>query len=189
MTNSENQKLQKDNNSFKWYILNVVSGQENKISNEIKSMMMNQNFIEKISEVLIPTKPVLKVKRGQKVQEQQKLFPGYIFVKCSLSPEIRSALKAIPKAIDFLGGNNPEAVLEEKMANIIGLTTNQIPDNKTLRYEIGETLIINEGPFESFTGTVESFDGDRQKVKLSVLIFGRSTSVELDVNQVERQKE
>lgn len=176
--------------TFKWYILNVVSGQENKIATEIRSMMTNGAFQGRIAEVLVPTKSLIKVKRGQKVQEQQKLFPSYIFISCDLSPEIRSALKSIPKAIGFLGGSNqPEAVSSEKMAGIISMISNEVSDNKVMRFEIGETLNINEGPFESFTGTVESYDSERQKVKLSVLIFGRATSVELDINQVDRPSE
>lgn len=171
----------------KWYIVNVVSGQENKIASEIKSMMISGSFHDQIFEVLVPTKSLIKVKRGQKVQEQQKLFPGYIFVNCNLSLALRSAIKSIPKVMTFLGGNNnPEAVSDEKMAGVIGLISSEISDQKNLRFELGETLSINEGPFESFTGTVESFDSERQKVKLSVLIFGRATSVELDINQVER---
>ncbi len=87
----------------------------------------------------------------------------------------------------FLGSkNNPEAVTDAKMQEILNLSTNEASDNKNVIFEIGETLNIIEGPFESFSGVVEEFDIEKQKVKISVLIFGRATSVELDVNQVEK---
>jgi transcriptional antiterminator NusG len=96
----------------------------------------------------------------------------------------------IPKVIGFLGSkNDPQPVSEQKMTQIFGLTSTENLENKTVQFEIGESLNIIEGPFESFSGSVEQFDVERQKVKLSVLIFGRSTTVELDVNQVEKISE
>lgn len=87
----------------------------------------------------------------------------------------------------FLGGkNNPQPVSQEKMDEILNSTQQLVADNKNLNFDIGETLKINEGPFESFTGVVEDYDAEKQKIKISVLIFGRATSVELDVNQVEK---
>jgi transcriptional antiterminator NusG len=175
---------------FKWYILNVVSGQENKIASEIKLLIMNGGLQNRVSEVLVPTKAVLKVKRGQKVQEQQKLFPGYIFINGSVVGDVKRLLRLIPKVIGFLGSkNDPQPVSEQKMTEIFGLTSTENLENKTAQFEIGESLNIIEGPFESFSGSVEQFDVERQKVKLSVLIFGRSTTVELDVNQVEKISE
>ena len=87
----------------------------------------------------------------------------------------------------FLGGKNtPQAVADDKMLDILKLTSEQETDNKNIYFEIGETLNITEGPFESFSGVVEEFDSEKQKIKISVLIFGRATSVELNVNQVEK---
>ena len=87
----------------------------------------------------------------------------------------------------FLGGKNtPQPVADDKMLDILKLTSEQEADNKNIYFEIGETLNITEGPFESFSGVVEEFDSEKQKIKISVLIFGRATSVELNVNQVEK---
>ncbi len=174
-------------NSNKWYILNVMAGQENKIASEIKSMMLRGTISNYISEVLVPTKTIVKIKKRQKVQEAQKLFPGYVFINANLSGDVYSLINSIPKVMGFLGGkNSPQPVEEAKMAEILNLSSAQAQDNKNVVFEIGETLNIIEGPFESFSGAVEDFDVEKQKVKISVLIFGRATSVELDINQVEK---
>jgi transcriptional antiterminator NusG len=175
----------KSNN--KWYILNVMAGQENKIAADINSMIVRGAVSEHISEVLVPTKPIIKIKKGQKVQEAQKLFPGYVFVHANLSGELYGIINSIPKVMGFLGGkNNPQPVAELKMQEILKLSSTEVADNKNVIFEIGETLNVIEGPFESFSGAVEEFDVEKQKVKISVLIFGRATSVELDINQVEK---
>ena len=174
-------------NKINWYILNVMAGQENKIANEIKTLMTKDKFNNTILEVLVPTKNIIKVKKGQKVQEEQKLFPGYVFVNADLAGEAYDAISNIPKAMGFLGGkNNPKPVTDAKMKEVLDLSIAKEDDNKNVIFEIGETLNVIEGPFESFSGVVEEFDVEKQKVKISVSIFGRATSVELDVNQVEK---
>lgn len=171
----------------KWYILNVMAGQENKIASEIKTLIAKGVLGEKVSEVLVPVKPAFKIKKGQKVQEMQKLFPGYIFVNADLSGDVQSILNSIPKAMGFLGGKNtPQTVSAQKMEEILKLSSVQESASKNIIFEVGETLNIIEGPFESFSGTVEEFDIEKQKIKISVSIFGRATSVELGIDQVEK---
>ncbi len=171
----------------KWYILNVMAGQEQKIANDVK-LMIGKALGEDVSEVLVPCKQVIKIKKGQKVQESQKLFPGYVFVNADLNSHAQSIISSIPKTMGFLGGKNrPQKVSEAKMKDIFALVSVDNNDNsKTQIFEIGETLNIIEGPFESFSGVVEEFDQEKQRVKISVLIFGRATSVELDISQVEK---
>ena len=172
----------------KWYVLNVMAGQENKVATEIKSMITKNLVSNYIAEVVVPTKPVIKIRKGQKVQEAQKLFPGYVFINANnITGEIYNLINSIPKVMGFLGGkNNPQPVADSKMEEILKLCLEQNLNSKSLIFEIGESLNIIEGPFESFTGVVEDFDLEKQKVKISVLIFGCATSVELDVNQVEK---
>ncbi|MBM5782036.1 MAG: transcription termination/antitermination factor NusG [Pelagibacterales bacterium] len=176
-----------ENKENKWYILNVMAGQENKVASDIKSMIMRGALGQYVVDVLVPTKPVIKIKKGQKVQEMQKLFPGYVFINANINSNAYNLLNAIPKVMGFLGGkNSPEPVSETKMQEILNLSSEQASDSKNIIFDIGETLSVIEGPFESFTGTVEEFDAEKQKVKISILIFGRATSVELDINQVEK---
>lgn len=174
-------------NTQKWYILNVMAGQENKIAAEIKSMILRGTLGKNIVDVLVPSKQIMKVKKGQKVQETQKLFPGYVFINADINSEAYNALNSIPKVIGFLGGKNtPEAVSDAKMQDILNTSSEQVVNSKHVIFEAGETLNVIEGPFESFSGVVEDFDVEKQKVKISILIFGRATSVELDINQVEK---
>ena len=185
MENTQN--TENTENNYKWYILNVMAGQENKIANSIKLMLTSGALENYVDEVLVPSKQIIKIKKGQKVQEAQKLFPGYVFIKAVLAGDVYNLINTIPKVMGFLGGkNNPQPVAENKMADILKSISEETIDTKNLIFEIGETLNVIEGPFESFSGTVEEFDAEKQKVKISVLIFGRATSVELDINQVEK---
>lgn len=186
MENTENID-NSQNNNYKWYILNVMAGQENKIAADIKSMIIRGVLEENVNEVLVPCKQIIKIKKGQKVQEAQKLFPGYVFVNANINSNAYNQLNAIPKVMGFLGGkNNPEPVAADKMESILNLSNEETPDNRNIIFEVGETLNVIEGPFESFSGVVEEFDAEKQKVKISILIFGRATSVELDISQVEK---
>jgi transcriptional antiterminator NusG len=177
----------KENKENKWFILNVMAGQEKRIANDIKSMIMKGQLDKYVYDVIIPSKSIVKIKKGQKVQEDQRLFPGYVFINANLNSEAYNLINSIPKVMGFLGSkNNPEPVGEAKMQEILNLHSQEAIDNKYMMFEVGEALNIIEGPFESFSGVVEEFDSEKQKVKISVLIFGRATSVELDVNQVEK---
>lgn len=176
-----------ENNNSKWYILNVMAGQENKVATDIKSMITRGAIDKHVFDALVPTKPIIKIKKGQKVQEAQKLFPGYVFINTNFGGDAYNLINSIPKVMGFLGGkNNPQPVGDAKMQEILNLSSEQNSDAKNVIFEIGETLNVIEGPFESFSGAVEDFDVEKQKVKISVLIFGRATSVELDINQVEK---
>lgn len=172
---------------YKWYILNVVAGQENKVAGDINSLLASGKLSDFVKDVVVPAKPVLKVKRGKKTQNNQKLFPGYVFINTNLQGNVFSILNSIPKVIGFLGSkNNPQAVSQEKVDEIIKSIEDSSNDPIDAVYEPGDIVKINDGPFESFTGTIEKFDPEKKKVKLSVSIFGRSTDIELDLNQVEK---
>jgi transcriptional antiterminator NusG len=164
-----------------------MAGQEQKIADNIKSMA-GKSLGENVAEVLVPSKQVVKIKKGQKVQESQKLFPGYIFINANLNGSAYGIITSIPKTMGFLGSkNHPQPTSEAKMKEIFSLINTDDTSSKSGQiFEVGEALNIIEGPFESFSGTVESFDHEKQRVRISVLIFGRATSVDLDVNQVEK---
>ena len=181
---SMNQENQGQN---KWYILNVMAGQENKIAAEIKSMIARGSLENNVLDAFVPSKQIFKIKKGKKVQESQKLFPGYVFINANINSDAYNALNRIPKVLGFLGGKNkPEPVSDAKMKGILDANASEEVSNKHVIFEIGETLNVTDGPFESFSGTVEEYDAEKQKVKISILIFGRATSVELNINQVEK---
>jgi len=176
---------------YKWYIANVVAGQENKVCNAIKSVIErnagDENF--SIKDAFVPTKMVTKIKNGKKIQDEQRLFPGYVFVQMCLEGTNASAIiRSVPKVSGFLGGKGkPQIVSNEKVQSILDKMANpNINETEECHFEIGESVKIIQGPFESFTGVVEEVDSEKKRLKLSVTIFGRTTSVDLDVSQVEK---
>jgi transcriptional antiterminator NusG len=170
-----------------WYILKVVSGQEKKISSRIDSLLKEEKIL--IDEVFVPFKKVTKIKRGKKIEDQEKLFSGYVFVKFDLNINSQSSIVAIPKVSGFLGGKNPTAVSKSKMDDIFNMVSNNnvvAVDNEKI-FRIGEIVNVIDGSFDSFSGSVESFDIEKERVKISISIFGRLTSVELHYYQVKKQ--
>jgi transcriptional antiterminator NusG len=170
-----------------WYIVNVLAGQENKILNEIKSSSIKYFYSDKIEDIIVPIKKVIKIKKGKKIEESQKIFPGYIFIKAELDSSLINYVNSIQKVIGFLGPkNNPEKVPVDKIQKIFDQINDNSGESAKINFELGEILKVIDGPFESFTGNVESFDQEKQKVRISISIFGRATSVELEINQVEK---
>ena len=167
---------------FKWYIVNVVSGQENKIAAEINRIAAANDDIK---EAFIPVKKAVKYVRGKKVDDLQKLFPSYVFVNANLNPSSKEVIRGIPKVLGFLGTKTkPEVVPEEKIKKLMEKVEEKIEDDKV--FEIGENVKITEGPFESFTGSVESKDEEKKMLKISVSIFGRPTLVDIGFAKVEK---
>ncbi len=172
---------------YKWYILNVVAGQEAKVLLDIKSAIARGITSDFIQDAMVPSKLVVKVKRGQKKEEEQRLFPGYVFVNSNLEGDTYNFLNSIPKVSGFLGSkNNPQPVSQDKVDQILRSIEDQVEQEKNSIFEVGDMVKINDGPFESFSGSVESFDQEKKKIKVSVSIFGRTTEIELDLSQVEK---
>lgn len=168
----------------KWYIANVVAGQENKICDEINEIAKNNEYIEK---AFIPTKRAFKHVRGKKVETPQKLFPNYVFVNMEMNNESYAVIRNIPKVLNFLGSKlKPEEVSDskmEKLMNKINEENNLLEENI---YEVGDTVKVIEGPFDSFTGVVESKDPEKNVLKISISIFGRPTVIDIEANRVEK---
>lgn len=170
--------------SNKWYIVNVVAGQEAKICDEINNIAKE---VETIKEAFIPTKKVFKHVRGKKVESAQKLFPNYVFVNMEMSGDNYGIIRNIPKVLGFLGSKlKPEEVSDakmEKLMNRINEENNMLEENI---YEVGDSVKVVEGPFESFMGTVESKDSEKNVLKISISIFGRPTIIDIEASRVEK---
>ncbi len=168
----------------KWYIINVVAGQENKICDDINNIAKTN---ENIKEAFIPTKKVFKHVRGKKVESAQKLFPNYVFVNMNMNKDSYGAIRSVPKVLNFLGSKDkPEEVSDAKMEKLMNKITEENNLSEENVFEIGETVKVIEGPFESFTGTVESKDADKNVLRISISIFGRSTIIDIEANRVEK---
>ena len=176
----------------RWYIIHAYSGFENKVKESILSEAERMGLSQLVEQVEVPTDTVTEVKRGKKVQVERKFMPGYVLAKLAMNDDIYHLVKNTPKVTGFLGSSGkPQAISESEAARYFGAqkAAEAAPKHKVnVDYEIGDSVKVLDGPFASFNGTVEELDFEKNRVKVSVSIFGRATPVELDFEQVELSK-
>ena len=172
----------------KWYIVHTYSNFEKKVKEEILRQAKLQDLEEFVADVVVPTEEVLEVRRGQKVKAEHKFLPGYVLLNAKLTDEVYHLVKNVAKVTGFLGQNNkPMPLRQGEVDRILNQASESAEHPKsTISFEIGEQVRVADGPFTSFTGTVEEVDEDRSRVKVAVSIFGRATPVELEYTQVEK---
>lgn len=171
-----------------WYVIHALTGQEEKVKANILSRLELSNLKDKISQVLIPTEVVAEVKSGKRRVSERKFFPGYVLVEMELTDESWYLIKNTPGVTGFISsGDKPTPLLNEEVENILKQSEEkkEKPMPK-VTFNQGENVRIKEGPFTNFNGTIEELNPARGKLKVSVMIFGRSTPVELEYWQVER---
>ncbi len=174
----------------RWYIVHAYSGFEKKVAEAIKEGAVQKNLTDRIEDVFVPTEEVVEVKRGKKVSSERKFFPGYVLVKMTLDDATWHMVKNLPKVTGFLGGGKggrPVPITQKEADAIFAQIKEGIEHPKsTIIFEVGENVKINDGPFDGFVGVVEAVDDEKQRVKVSVSIFGRPTPVDLEFTQVEK---
>ena len=172
-----------------WYVVHTYSGFENKVAEAIRQRAKVQGREEEIGRVEIPTEPVVEIRRGQKRITAQKFFPGYVLVEMDMTDDTWHLVKNTPKVTGFVGGTatKPTPISEKEVQNILHQIQEGVekPRPKVL-FEVGEAVRVKDGPFADFHGNVEDVNYDKNKLRVSVTIFGRSTPVELDFGQVEK---
>mgnify|MGYP001213845792 CR=1 FL=1 len=176
------------NPNFKWYIVNTQTGCENTAKLSIEERSKSLGMESEFGQILIPSENVVELVKGKKATRSKKFFPGYIFVQMNMTDKTWHLVKSASKVTGFIGGNaKPPAVPEEEVLRV----TRQMevgaekPVTK-VRFSVGESVMVVDGPFSNFNGTVEEINQEKGKVKVSVSIFGRPTPVELDFVQVEK---
>ena len=174
----------------RWYVLHVYSGSEKKVAESIKEQAILKKMEDKILDVIVPTEDVVEVRKGTKVNAERKFFPGYILIKMEMSDESWHVVMNTPRVTGFLGSRNkPQPITEAEASRIMQQMEEGIQRPQTVvDYEVGEQVRVTDGPFASFIGLVEDVDLEKARLKVSVSIFGRSTPVELEFNQVEKIK-
>ena len=177
-----------DPSQLKWYIVHTYSGHENKARLTLLERVRNAGLSAYFGDVLVPTESVMELVKGQRRTTTRKFFPGYMFVQMVMDDRSFHLVKNTPKITGFLGGTKPTPVPERE---ITGLQTNAAEAGKPkprarVTFEVGDSVRVVEGPFANFSAKVEEVKADKQKVKVSVSIFGRATPVELDFTQVEK---
>jgi transcription termination/antitermination protein NusG len=171
----------------KWYIVHTYSGHENKAKLTLLERVRNANLTEYFGDVLVPTESVMEVVKGQRRTTTRKFFPGYMFVQMVLDDRTFHLVKNTPKITGFLGGTKPTPVPEREIHGVqTNITEGKAKPKARVVFEAGDSVRVIEGPFANFSATVEEVKADKQKVKVSLSMFGRATSVELDFAQVEK---
>ena len=176
------------NPNHKWYIVHAYSNFEKKVAEALREQAKAQGLADKFSEILVPTEDVIEIRRGRKINTERKFFPGYVLVKMELTDEAYHLVKNTPKVTGFLGSQSkPAPVSEKEVQRIVGTMEEGVErPRSTIRFDIGEKVRVTDGPFASFDGHVESVDEERERLRVSVSIFGRETPVDLEYSQVEK---
>lgn len=174
--------------AMRWYVLHVYSGFEGKVAEAIKDKAAKKGLADKVEDILVPTEEVVEVKRGQKINSEHKIFPGYVLAKLDMNDEVWHMIKDTPKVTGFLGAaNKPAPISEKEAARLLQQLQEGVEKPRSsVSFDIGEEVRVSEGPFASFNGIVEEVDEEKAKLKVSVSIFGRATPVELEYSQVEK---
>lgn len=176
----------------RWYIIHAYSTFEDKVKEAILSEAKRLELEQLVEDIVVPTEEVTEVRRGKKIKAKRKFFPGYVLAKLTMTDDVYHLVKNTPKVTGFLGTNGkPQAISNAEAARILNTKEDSASAPKPkidVDYEIGDSVKVLEGPFASFNGIVEELDFDRNRVKVSVTIFGRATPVELDFEQVELVK-
>jgi transcriptional antiterminator NusG len=173
----------------RWYVVHVYSGFEKSVQRALTERIERSGMKDRFGQILVPVEEVVEMKRGQKSVSERKFFPGYVLVEMEMSDDTWHLIKNTPKVTGFVGGSatRPTPISEKEVQNILQQIQEgaEKPKPKVL-FEVGEAVRVKEGPFTDFHGTVEDVNYDKNKLRVSVSIFGRSTPVELDFGQVEK---
>ncbi|CAL7963799.1 transcription termination factor NusG [Alphaproteobacteria bacterium] len=175
----------------KWYIINTMVGYENKVVRLIRGDIVKKGLDSLVQQVIVPAKSVQEVRKGKKVQAEKKIFPGYVLIKMILNDTTWGLVKGTQHVAKFLGmGNKPGEVSGREVEHILQYIEDAklSPEEDTELYEVGELVKIIDGPFDGFSAVVEDIEREKQRLKVSVSIFGRETPVDLDFQQVQKIK-
>jgi transcription termination/antitermination protein NusG len=176
------------NENFKWYIIHAYSGFERKVRESLESRISAFGLQNKIGRIMIPTEPVTELRNGKKYTIERVFLPGYVLVEMDLDNDLWHIIKNTPRVTGFLGtGDNPVALSEQEVSSILFRSdVSKDKPSMKVKYEKGEQVRINEGPFANFTGAVDDINEDKQTLKVMVSIFGRSTPVEIEFSKVDK---
>jgi len=172
----------------KWYIVQAYSNFEKRVAETLERDAAEKGLDHLFEEILVPTESIVEVRKGRKVESERKFFPGYVLVKVDLTDEAYHLVKNTPKVTGFLGSQTkPMPVSDAEIARIVGQIEAGVESGAPkITFDIGETIKVVDGPFQSFSGTVESVDEENSRLKVLINIFGQGTPVELNYVQVEK---
>lgn len=175
----------------KWYVVRSISGSENKVKDYIEKEISQQGLSDFVDDILVPTEKVVQIRNGKKINKEKVYFPGYIMVQANLEGEVPHVIKNVNGVIGFLGetkGGEPIPLRKSEVNRLLGKVDELAVQKETVAipYSEGESVKVVDGPFNSFTGTIEKVNEEKRKLQVMVKIFGRKTPVELSYMQVEK---
>ncbi len=175
--------------ALRWYVVHAYSGFENQVKRSLEERVKRSGLDDQFGQILVPTEEVIEMRDGQKRKSDRKFFPGYVLVQMEMSDETWHLVKDVPRVMGFIGGtaDRPAPISEKEAQAILDRVQEgaEKPRPKVL-FEPGEVVRITEGPFNDFNGVVEEVDYEKNRLRVAVLIFGRSTPVDLEFGQVEK---
>lgn len=173
----------------RWYVVHAYSGFEKHVKRSLHERVKRAGMEEQFGEILVPTEEVVEIRAGQKRKSERKFFPGYVLVQMEMNDATWHLVKECPKVMGFIGGtaDKPAPISDREAAAILQRVEDGVekPKPKTL-FEPGEVVRVVDGPFADFNGVVEEVNYEKSRLQVAVLIFGRSTPVELEFSQVEK---
>ena len=177
------------NPDLRWYVVHAYSGMEKAVERNIRERINRAGMQDLFGDILVPTEEVVEIKNGQKRTSERRFYPGYVLVQMIMNDDTWHLVKHTNKVTGFVGGakNRPAPISEEEVAKILGQMEEgtEKPRHK-VEFVVGEYVRVKDGPFTDFNGTVEEVNYEKNKVRVSVTIFGRATPVELEFSQVEK---
>ncbi len=185
-------KEKKIDDGKRWFSLRVISGKERKIKERIELEIQRSGWTDFITQILVPTEKVYKIRQGKKVISERNILPGYILVEAiakNFTGEMVQAITGMPNVIHFLGRNNPIPMQQSEANRMLGKVdeSQDVGESLLEPFIVGETVKIVDGPFNEFVGDIQEINDEKKKLKVIVKIFGRGTEVELNFIQVEKQ--
>lgn len=177
------------NPDMRWYVVHAYSGMENAVKRNIRERIIRAGMQDKFGEILVPTEEVVEMKNGQRRTTERRFFPGYVLVQMVMDDDTWHLVKHTNKVTGFVGGarNRPAPISEDDVRKILGqMQEGTDKPRHKVEFTVGEYVRVKDGPFTDFNGTVEEVNYEKNKVRVSVTIFGRATPVELEFAQVEK---
>lgn len=175
----------------RWYVIQAFSGYEKRVREQLNERIELAGLGEFFGEILVPTEEVLEMKDGKKRRSERKFFPGYVLIEMEMNDDSWQLVRNVPRVSGFIGGTveRPAPISQKEVDRIMSRVKDaeEKPKPKTL-YEVGEVVRVTDGPFADFNGAVEEVDYDKSRLRVLVSIFGRSTPVELEFSQVEKEE-
>lgn len=172
-----------------WYVVHAYSGYENYVKQALEERIHLEKMEERFGEILVPTEEVVELRAGQRRKSERKFFPGYVLVEMEMDDQTWHLVRSTPKVLGFIGGTSDKpAPITTKEADLILHRVRESGDKPKPKvlFEIGEVVRVIDGPFADFNGVVEEVNYEKNRLRVAVLIFGRSTPVELQFDQVEK---